>query len=223
MQQKEHYIDIHTHRSGLSEAAIRNLFPEDCEKISDSGYFSVGLHPWYIDRENHPYQMEKVKKLADHHRVLAIGESGPDKLAEAPMDLQIRIFNDHIKIAGDKNKPLIIHAVKTYNEVVAVKKETGSAVPWIIHGFAGKKELADMLLQHGMFLSFGKALLNPEANANKIIGEMPMDRIFLETDDSDETIDIIYKKAAEVLNMEISELCRQMKNNFKRVFLRNDE
>jgi TatD DNase family protein len=183
----------------------------------------MGLHPWYISEKECSRQMKMVSKTVADKRVLAIGETGLDKLAETGFNLQKKIFQQHIEIAEEHNKPLIIHAVKTFNEIITLKKESRSNIPWIIHGFNGKIQLADMLIQHGFYLSFGQALMSKNPTIHKSIAKVPYDRFFLETDDSEYRIIDIYEKAAVGLHIDLASLKRQLAINFRKVFLRNEE
>ncbi|MCB0807419.1 MAG: TatD family hydrolase [Bacteroidales bacterium] len=216
-------IDIHTHHGEPGMTYIKNLFPENVAKTENPGYFSMGLHPWYIDLENVDKKLELVNQVSAKKNVLAIGETGPDRLAHASMDIQLEVFRKQIAIAENVNKPVIIHAVKSFNEVVELKKQTGSDIPWIVHGFNGKTELAKMLLDHGMFLSFGAALLNQNSNAAKVLKVVPTEKLFFETDESQAGIKEIYKAASSILAMDFANLQMRISDNFSKVFINKNE
>ena len=79
---------------------------------------------------------------------------------------------------SEKNSlPLILHVVKAFPEIIALKKELKPRQPWIIHGFRGKPELAKELHRHGFFLSLGERH-NPDAAAI-----IPAERLLLESDE----------------------------------------
>lgn len=100
-------------------------------------------------------------------------------------------------------KPLIIHCVRAYEEVLAIKKEWGTqgdVIPWIFHGFNKKPAVAQMLLRAGAYLSFGAALLVPGSPAAQSLAICPPGRYFLETDDrNDVSIAAVYAAAAAIL------------------------
>ena len=89
----------------------------------------------------------------------------------------------------------------------------------IVHGFNNNKEIALQLLKSGCYFSFGKALLIKDSNASQVISIIPSDRLFLETDDADTTIENIYSAASNILNLETETLKKIISANFKNVFL----
>jgi len=213
------YIDIHTHRDRTNNFLIRNLFPENMGNMRKDRFYSIGWHPWYLEPKLIEVQMSRVNSAANNACILAIGETGLDKLADAPMDLQINIFKRHSRIAEETGKPLIIHAVKAFEEIIRVKNEMHPNVPWILHGFNKKPEVAEMLINQGFMLSFGKALLDTVDPAFEVIKKIPADRFFLETDDSDADIVSIYEAAAKARDEDVVNLKRNLYNNFKTHFL----
>lgn len=217
------YINIHTHQPCDDGAiCIKNLFISDIKekKHKDSGFFSVGIHPWYIKSEE-----SLVKHLAllddsiSHPEYLAIGEAGLDKLTETDWDLQEKAFTEQIRIAEKSGKPMIIHCVKAWDEILKLKKQENPIYPWIIHGFNSSEQMARQLLDAGCLLSFGKMILNPESKAAKVLPSVKPGEFFLETDDDEDiTIVEIYKKASELRNISVDELKKQMTENFERIF-----
>ena len=206
------FIDIHTHVQG-SKNAIINRF-EHFEQDKTDFYYSLGLHPWYLtDVEN---QLELLKKESVASRVLAIGECGLDKVCDTKWETQIYAFEQQIALAEKINKPLIIHCVRAYNECLKLLKNVG--VPAIFHGFNKKEILARSILEAGFYLSFGTAMFNPGVSV--LFRNLPLNRIFLETDDQiSYSIEDIYKSAAESRNIELDALILQIEKNFEKVFL----
>jgi TatD DNase family protein len=214
------YIDFHTHRQERTHGivSVQNIIPGITEEIISDGYYSIGIHPWYISEMELEVFFEKVEQFARRKEVIAIGECGLDKLSEIPFVLQQQVFEKQISIAEKLGKPLLIHCVRSFYELVQIKKRTGSSVEWIVHGFNSRLEIADMLLQHEIFISFGKALLNPLSNASKVISQVEDEMIMLETDDNDVKIEEIYDSAAAKLNMDIEYLKLLMQTNFINCF-----
>jgi len=212
-----HYINIHTHQSqNKAYTEIINLFPENAEKIiseNPDSLFSVGLHPWYIN-ENSDILLKEIEKLSEYSSIVAIGETGLDKLCETDFSTQIEVFKTQIKIAEKARKPLIIHCVKAYQEIFTVKKELQIKVPMIFHGFRGKPALAEQILHYDCCLSVGEKLLQ-NAETIKMI---PVEKLFIETDESNVDISEIYKKVAAVKNISVEKLARQIQTNFKTIF-----
>ena len=78
------------------------------------------------------------------------------------MDLQKEVFLAQANLAEETHKPLIIHCVKAWADLIACKKAVKPEMPWIIHGFRGNGELASQLVRLGFYLSFGDRF-NPSA------------------------------------------------------------
>ena len=213
------FIDIHTHNSTVQEDVIKivNLFPEAQDLSDIQHYASVGLHPWYIKKDFNA-QLLLLDNLALNLNIIAIGEAGLDLTIDIDSELQNAIFLAQAAIAETLAKPMIIHAVRTYYDIIAVRKFYSDSPAWIIHGFTGNDQVAKALLKNNFYLSFGKDLFNEKRNASKVITTIPLSNIFLETDDSGFDIRNIYEKAADILNISVEDLCLQLSSNFKRLF-----
>ena len=191
------YYNLHTHDLSLStdrKLSICNLPYKNSFTSPDAYpgvYFSAGIHPWHIASTDPTSLTSQLSRIAESPQLLAIGECGLDKLTDPPIDIQITIFKQQIEIAENSKKPMIIHCVKAFNELIKLRKETAARQEWIIHGFRGKPQLATELIQHGFRISIGHKF-NPETA--RII---PLHRLFLETDDSNIDIETVYRQIAE--------------------------
>lgn len=216
------FIDIHTHQNLLEEdvAAIRNCFPDKDALVgfSENTPFSIGLHPWYIKPETLFSEIETVRKLAALSTCLAIGETGLDRNISVSLDLQKEVFRRHLEIAQDVSKPVIIHCVRAFQEILQIHKPFAGKVKLVFHGFNNNLQTADELLKRGHCISFGKALMNPVSNASKLFPEIPNDRFFLETDDSENPIATYYQRAAALKNLVIEEVKEMVLQNVENVF-----
>ncbi len=189
------FIDIHTHKPSSSNyPVIRNLtFPEAEELFSsdENCFFSVGFHPWFANE----FSMElfaKLEKWTHDSRFAAIGECGLDKNSKVTLVKQLSVFEQQILLSEKMQKPLIIHCVGCFNELFDLKKRLKPQQLWIIHGFRGKQELAVQALKAGCALSFGEHF-NEES-----VRITPLDKLFVETDESNTSIDEIYRLIAVV-------------------------
>ena len=207
------YYDIHTH-SLSSEKDVISIFNRSVGEFGsfcglDLQYqlYSLGLHPWKIREDNFSKGIDFIEKNSIFDSIKAIGECGLDKLCDTPWNLQEKAFIAQIKISESIQKPLIIHCVKAFEELIAIKKEIKPHQPWIIHGFRGKPEQVNQLINNDFHLSFG-AKHNEESV--KII---PLENLFLETDDSEESIESVYKKIAEILKIEKNILQNKIREN----------
>lgn len=138
--------DIHTHNPEATDAVI-NLEPG--MTLRPDALYSVGWHPWWPAPD-----MDWVRSLAADPRVVMIGETGIDKKRSAltPAE-QMELTRQHAMLAEEFGKPLILHIVGAWQEIMALRKELHPAQPWIIHGFRGKAELAQQLIRAGFTLS----------------------------------------------------------------------
>ncbi|MDQ3048592.1 MAG: TatD family hydrolase [Bacteroidota bacterium] len=182
-----------------------------------SGTISVGLHPCYITSK-YQESLLHIQNLSKAEHVLAIGECGLDKICSIDPELQTKVFIAQIQLAEEIQKPLIIHCVKAFDQLIKILKEQNTTVPVIIHGFNNSSSIATSLLKQGFYLSFGKALLHSDSNASKAIRVSPPEKIFLETDDATISIKRIFEEAGTRLGMNSEELRLQIQSNFKKVF-----
>ncbi len=207
------YFNIHTHHPPqANEWAIQNIHM-DFEQVQITGNYSIGLHPRYIS-ENWKVDFIILQKLATKNYVKAIGECGLDKLSVIDFTLQQEVFALQIKWANNLHKPLIIHCVKAYDEVLQLLKQ--SNVPAVFHGFNKSEQLARQIIKAGHFISFGKALL--QEHIQQIAASLPLQKLFLETDDSELPIQTIYTLAAKVFSIDEDSLSLQLQKNAAKVF-----
>ena len=194
------YLDIHTHHAWQNDNVIGiqslSLTNDLFLAMPKTKLISVGLHPWYAKLDTLETQMRYLRVVARQKNVKLIGECGLDKLRGEPIDVQIEILTQQILLAEKLNKPLILHCVKAFSELISLKDKLNVKVPMIIHGFNKNKELGKQLLAKGFILSFGAGILKPNSSVAQLLQET--DHFFLETDDSDISIEEIYSYAANL-------------------------
>lgn len=207
-------LDIHTHHlPAIPSEALLSCSMWNVPIPTHTFYLSAGIHPWHVSEANYNSQLEWVQDMAAQDpRILAIGESGLDKQCQTPFELQQKVFRQLIPLAEQYRLPLIIHAVKSYNELISLKKEFNPRNAWIIHGFRGKKELAQSLIGQGFYLSFG-ARYNPEA-----LKSIPTDRILIETDEATLPVQTLYRQAASLLRLPEEQLTDTIQETINRLF-----
>lgn len=215
------YIDIHNHDSKPVKDVhiVDNLMAHEGRLPDhDSGMkYSMGIHPWFLNKTNQNTLMEFVRNNARNDSVIAIGEAGFDKLKGPSIDLQRLIFAQQAVLSEELGKPLFIHCVKAWDELIASHKRLKPDMPWLVHGFRGKKELAIQLISRNMYISFWfDFVIRPEAT--KLIRSLPVDRIFLETDGSGADIRELYKKVSNDLEITVDELKYQVHSNYGKLF-----
>jgi len=215
------FIDIHTHSPGHAGDVIQiiNLFPEQLiPQLAAQLFYSLGWHPWYLKKENYNPFLEIVSERGVRAEILAIGECGLDRLSEVSFDFQIEVFKQHALIAERVQKPLLLHCVRSANEMIKLKKEIKPKMPWIIHGYNSNLVTGRELIRHGFFISIGVDLLKEISNASNFLPEIPVDKLFFESGDVDIHVEKIYQKAVSILNIELSALKQQIQSNFNKVF-----
>jgi len=206
------YIDIHTHSvcAAANVLSLRNIIVSK-DDLPDT-YCSVGIHPWYIDNERQQYV--ELEQYATEKQVLGIGECGLDKMVAIPWNKQVEVFEQQIALAEHLRKPLLIHCVRSYQEVFMLLD--GVTVPVVFHGFNKKIELARQIIQKGYYLSLGASIFGGLLDEH--IHQLPLNKIFLETDDKPIEIMDVYMYFCAVRKMPLSELQEELAANFERVF-----
>ncbi|HOY48320.1 MAG TPA: TatD family hydrolase [Flavobacteriales bacterium] len=213
-----HFLNLHSHRKPqlTDEKVIRNAFVLDRSKLAPLPYFlSCGIHPWLINIHWIDQLLKLENNLQNISQVIAVGECGLDRIKAADWKLQLEVFDAHIQLANKYQKPLILHLVKSYSDILAYSAHI--QVPWIIHGFKGNRLEAEQLIKKGARFSFGPRLML-EKNIQETFCNIPTEFIYLETDTK--PIDIVaqYTYAAQLRNMPVEMLKEVIWTNFARDF-----
>lgn len=211
------FIDIHSHyKTQISKGHIK-IYNAFLDAKNGSAHYSLGIHPWFINRE--PDQIALLTSYLESDKdVVAIGECGLDYAIETPKEIQLSFFQAQISLAEKFKKPLIIHCVKAFDDLISLKKQNKADTVWILHGFNKSPELAASLIDHGFYLSIGSKLCN-KSRLDHILKRVSMDRLFFETDNDEENkIEDIYEQSARILELTLDELKKKIEMNFNSVF-----
>ena len=209
------FFNIHTHIAKHPESEILSVDVHPYSSIEKNAFISVGIHPWYLTDDDAENQLDILRKAIESKQVVAIGECGLDKLKGPSIDFQTNVFKEQIALSEEHGLPLVIHCVKAYNELIQINKLTHPHQPWIIHGFRGKEALAKECILHGFYLSFGAYYQEDALRA------VPIEKLFVETDESDMTIEEIYFRIAHTRGIELEELTESIKKNVEKVFFKH--
>lgn len=211
------FFNLHTHNPTTKpgELALVNQYPLEFD--ASIPLCSVGIHPWFIKDESVSQELELVNQYCKLPQVAAVGECGLDKRIAVPLALQLQVFEAQLHLAQQIQKPVIIHCVAAFQELIATIKKNKITVPIIIHGFSKNNTLAQQLLQQGYYLSFGKYLFQ-QSELAEVLSNVPQDRFFLETDAMDRSIQEVYTKAAECKKMSVAQLKSSLNCTFVAVF-----
>ena len=224
------FINIHTHfaSSDKNVLLIQNFSQNEWQnaafviarnEATEGGHFaSVGLHPWFLTKENGEKDLETLAKLLKNPNVLAVGECGLDKIKGESLDVQTLFFEAQIRLAEVVQKPVIIHCVRAFNEVIAVKKRLKPSIRLVVHGFNKNKEILNALLQNGFYISIGHAILRGSDEFKKSVLSIPLDRLFFETDDKEVAVQSIYEAYSELGKIDLDDLKSVIYSSFIRCF-----
>ena len=202
------FVDIHTHIDNQSVIKIVS------ENFEEKILLTEGVHPWEVggSHKEVPRDLRSLGMTA-----LAVGEVGLDKAHKETFDKQVEVFEEMIKISETLRKPVIVHCVRAYSEIIEIRKKTKATMPWVIHGFNSSVETMRQLLKYDIYISLGEVLYRNENQAVKILKDIPIERLFLETDVSGRDIRDVYAKAAELMGCDVDFLCKQIFENYGRL------
>jgi TatD DNase family protein len=215
------FFNFHTHQftNQADVLELVNQYPKEFDAAIP--FYSIGIHPWHIKEDQVDLELKIIEEKIQTENCLAIGECGLDKRIEIPLEQQIEVFEKQLALAEKYKKPIVIHCVAAFQEVITIRKKLKITVPMIIHGFSKNSQLANQLIKEGFYISFGKYLLkNPELKT--VFQNIPNERFFLETDTIEENIQQVYDLASEYKNITIKELQGIISSNYKRVFERSN-
>ncbi|NII85963.1 MULTISPECIES: TatD family hydrolase [unclassified Pedobacter] len=217
------FLDIHTHKVATQPGVISiqslSLTSDIFLAMPKTKPISVGLHPWFAKIDQLELQMKYLSVVANQTNVKQIGECGLDRLRGENLENQIIILKNQIELAEKINKPLILHCVKCFAELIAIKDQLKVKVPMVIHGFNKNEELGEQLLDKGFLLSFGLIALKENSGAAKLI--QSTNNFFLETDDADISIEEIYRAAAILKKCTVDELKARIFTDWNKLNLKN--
>lgn len=212
-------FDIHTHqissikRDNPNYSCILDVSPldfEEAKNVYKRHSFSSAIHPW--NAEDSESQFKYLLEIATDSRIVAIGETGLDKIKGPSFDIQIPLFKRHIELSEQLKKPLIIHAVKAWEQLYHLRKDTKPTQPWIIHGFRGNPQITQQMARAGFMFSIGEKF-NPSS-----LKFIPKTSLFCETDESQIDINDVYQQVADALNQDVEEFAAQIADNVRKVF-----
>ena len=189
------YIDIHTHN------------PRE-DVLSPT---MAGIHPW---------QAEIGYELPCLTECDIIGETGLDYACEVDRDRQKELFQKHLERARQLGKPVVLHTVRALEDTLSILREFKCLKGVVFHGFIGSKEHAMECLKRGYYLSFGeRSLRSPKSiEALRIT---PLSQLFCETDDNTTVaIEEIYSRVAQIKQIGVEELQKEIEKNYKKLFHR---
>lgn len=149
----------------------------------DNLYASVGVHPDYPDAPL--VTTEKLVELAQHDKVIGIGETGLDYYRlTGDLEWQRDRFRAHIRAARETGKPLIVHTRSAADDTLRIlREERAEEAGGVLHCFTETQEVADAALELGFYISFSGIVTFKNAVALKEVAKrVPLERMLIETD-----------------------------------------
>ena len=147
---------------------------------------AYGLHPMYLS-SHQPAHLQELGEWIARERPVAVGECGLDFLVEGlDQDAQRLYFDGQLALARDFDLPVIVHARRAVDAVIACFKRVGG-LRGVVHSFSGSPEQARQLWQLGFLLGIGGPATYSRANRLRgLVAEMPLEHLLLETDAPDQ-------------------------------------
>ncbi|RXU69209.1 TatD family deoxyribonuclease [Pseudomonas protegens] len=181
---------------GVSRMVVLGVYQANWQRVWDlvqkdpQLYAALGLHPVYLDAHQ-PADLRQLgdwlTRLAGHPQLCAVGEIGLDYfLEQLDRERQQSLFEAQLQLAADFHLPALLHVRRSHAAVIATLKRFKLKRGGIIHAFAGSREEAREYLKLGFKLGLGGAATWPQAlRLRKVIAELPLDSVVLETDSPD--------------------------------------
>ena len=199
---------------------------------NDGVYASIGIHPNNaIEATEHV--LDRLADLASHPSVVAIGETGLDWFREgAPRIRQQDSFRDHIRMAKDTGKALVIHDRDAHDDVVAILEQEGAPDRTVFHCFSGDVQLVKICAENGWFMSFaGNVTFRNAPHLREAAAAAPVDLLLTETDspylsphphrgqpNEPARVALTVAALAEVHHVDAEQMARQTSDNAARAF-----
>jgi len=212
------YINVHSHHKPLSinEVCIRNAYHFNPSNTAINQFFSVGIHPWFVGK----FQLSEIdsiiKPLLNKDQIIAIGEIGLDKL-KPNFEIQKSFFLVQTEIAKAAQLPIIVHCVKAYPEILSILKNYQGHV--ILHNYYASEVITQAFLNlPNVNFSLGKRFRLSVGLNQMYAQKIPIEKLFIETDQSREPVSKVYEEISCKLNKESLAFATQIENNFRQVF-----
>ena len=196
-----HFIDTHIHlqdfdipaeevirllrQNGVDKCICISAAEDDWEKVSalaqkfpQTVIPAFAIHPWNAHSAKSGWNSRLEQKLKDFPQAL-IGECGLDLLKGTEILLQQKVFEEHIALAKQYHRPLLLHMVKAWNLLNNYWKTLPQ--PFVFHSFNGSAEMLRQIIKRGGYIAVNAKILRTK-HAEEIIKNAPKDRLLLETD-----------------------------------------
>lgn len=212
------FLDFHVHAlQPPSPGVLRVVSVGPFDVAPDGEPCTVGLHPWSTAEEWADAAISALPKVVEQRGAIGLGEVGLDRLRGASMSRQRALLAQQLRLADGLGLPVVLHCVRAWAELLAELRQF-PALRWAVHGFRGSSAVAYQLLEAGGRISLGAALLR-DVGLEELAATLPVERMFLETDDVvGLPVQELYLRVAELRGLGIDELRRSMMRNGNNFF-----
>jgi len=203
------YVDIHSHNHQKTDhvKVVSIFIGENTNAITN--YICIGIHPWH---SNIPTADLEPKFAPHFERMVALGEIGLDRTVDIPIEKQQEVFKAQLDIAQKHQLPVVIHCVKAYSDILTtISRYRG--LTYIFHGFYANEIILNDLLKYKSYFSMGQRELQRK-NGTTLIRQIPLNRLFLETDDSNGNIEEVYNATSKATDIDLLELRELIYSNY---------
>jgi len=227
MKEVSPFIDIHTHHASPGHLSITSLYELKNPPHSNSPdqYFSIGLHPWYLNFDNWEQAQKLLTIAANWSKVIAFGECGLDRHQGAEYSKQIEYFEKQIEFFKlSPFKVCFIHCVRAWNDIlprISPKNNSLSTKSFILHDFnSSLNEFEQILKDRRIYFSLGKNFLRSNSRIHKFVADIPLERIFFESDDSGTNVESLYQEYLKYApsKLTLEELKSIVEKNYQQLF-----
>lgn len=213
MSDFEVLFNAHTHHFQEGELGIVQLTRSETNSLPS--YFSVGIHPEMASNSLED-ELIWVNEMARHPHCLAIGEIGLDT-RYSNATAQEKAYILQLELAVKHDKPVILHCVNSWDRCKFLHQLHAPTTPLLFHGFNKPRILQNVLSYPPALISLGFSL-QTNTPLREAIKTIPLDRIFLETDNQLDDLVRNYLLLAEIKNVSLPSLKNELLQNAKRIF-----
>lgn len=225
--------------AGVEKVIIPGVEPSSFNKIIelidtyDNLYGAIGIHPSDAKKwDDGSY--EQIKNLAQHPKVVAIGEIGLDYYWDKTFnDIQKDVLRKQVQLAKEVQKPIIIHDREAHGDILEILKETNAKeVGVVMHCFSGSPEFALECIKEGFYIALGGVVTFKNAKkVHEVAKVVPLDKLVVETDspfltpvpfrgktNSPAKVRLVAEKIAELRNISLEEVEQATTQNAYKLF-----
>lgn len=248
------FIDTHTHlfasefdndidiviKNALDNGISKMLLPnidstttkkmlQLCDRHPNNCYPMIGLHPCSVKKDNLEKEISHVEQMLSQNKFIAVGEIGLDLYWDkSTLDLQKIAFESQIELAKKYQLPIVIHVRDSFDEAIEIVERLNDYnLSGVFHCFTGNLEEAQRIINlNNFYLGIGGVVTFKNGGINKIINQVSLDRIILETDspylsptpfrgtrnESKYLLNIAHKMA-ELYNIDIEDIAKKTTKN----------